>query len=146
MTKNVRDNRWTILFSLFCVIMFQAMLPVGQHFYQVFSSVVAMEGRIVAQTPVYVDIHITGEKLRTCAYIRMFSMTLGTNGLSEARLESVDKPNRGTTKPVGKLDLGVWRVSPVTGSTKASIYVQHDCDSTVVISKIAEVDLTNAAK
>lgn len=146
MTQSVRDNRWTILFSLFCVLSFQALLPFGQHFYQENSSVVTMSGKIVAQTPVYVDIHITGEKLRTCSYIRMFSMTLGPNGLSEARLESVDKPSRGTTKPVGKLDLGIWRVSPVSGATKASIYVQHDCDSTVVISKVAEVDLTKAAK
>ena len=142
MTKPLKDNRWTILFALLCVLAFQAALPVAQHFWQANRPIVAMHGVIVQKTPDHIDIRISGEKLRTCAFVSLSAMTRVDGLMIDAELTRIDgRPDTWTTKPPGKYDLGVWRIRPIEGATKAFVFVQHDCDSTVVLTKIAEVDL-----
>ena len=143
MKNALRSHFWTVVFALAFVVGMQPIAPMLGHWYNENTPVVDMEGVIVERTDESVLIHITGEKLRMCRYVAITAMTSTADGrLEDAYIRKMSgKPQDGSTKPVGNYDLGLWQVWPISGSSKVVVFVQHDCDGAVVLSKIAEVSL-----
>ena len=143
MKQAIQSNFWTVLFALVFVGMMQPLLPMLERWWEKNTPVVDMRGEVVTKTGNSVLIHITGEKIRQCVFVRLTAMTVGKSGaLVDAYLERSDgKPQDGSTKPTGMYDLGLWRVWPTDGSLKAVVFAQHTCGGEVVVSKIAEVTL-----
>lgn len=103
--------------------------------------VVTMSGTLVSRDADSALIDIAGEKHRSCQFlsIRAYSMRDGT--LMDANIERVDRPQDGHTKPVGRYDIGRWRVWPVKHAVGVKVYVKHSCDGRLVLTKISEVAL-----
>lgn len=89
----------------------------------------------------FVLIHVWGEKLQDCAVIHgsleTYSLHKGIRFGAQEQRESGDISSR----PVGKADLGVWKVWPVAGAQRVEMWVSHSCRGYVVRSKIANVSL-----
>ena len=101
--------------------------------------VVAMDGDIVKRGVGFVDIHVYGEKLRKCRYMQTQAFARVDGQLKDMETKRIDTPETGATKPLGRFDIGVWHVSPLPpNTTHAVMYVQHDCDGRVVVTKIAD--------
>lgn len=146
--KPILDNKWTLIFALAFALLMQPVAPLLLNWYNAASPVVSMSGVVVAKSPEAVVIHITGDKLRSCVFIRVTAMVETKYGsLLDAYLERTGgKPHDGATKPIGRHDLGLWRVWPVEGAVRAIVFVQHDCAGAAVLSRIADVDLTGGVK
>ena len=142
------ENRWAMFFGILFAILMQPLAPVLKHVYETSAPVVDMHGVVVERTDESVLIHITGRKLRSCEFMRVTAFTAnGAGELKDAYLERFSgKAQDGATKPVGMHDLGLWRVWPVAGSARASVFAQHDCNGELILSRIADVDLTRSVK
>jgi hypothetical protein len=104
--------------------------------------VVSMQGEIVERTADSVTLHMWGSKNRACKYIGIQGFSQVGNGPKrDTIITRLDMPSEGKTKPAGVFDIGHWRLQPVTGADHVSVYVQHDCDGRVVLTKITEVTL-----
>lgn len=148
MTRAFLENKWVIFLGLMFALLMQPLAPMIKHLYQTSTPVVDMRGEIVEKTDDSVLLHIYGRKLRECEFVRITAFTATKNGeLRDAILERVGgKPQDGATKPIGSHDLGLWTIRPVAGSTRASVFVQHECSGELLLSRIADVDLTKPTK
>lgn len=142
----LNEMRWTVLIA--ATVGF-AMAPLGTAWWDAMLSqydksnpIVTMTGKLVRQDADNVWITVGGEKLRTCTYIRVQAYTRHTSGmLSDAFARRENIPERGETKPLGTYSIGTWRIWPRGDAEAVLMYVLHDCDGRVVITKIAEVTL-----
>ena len=148
MTRLLIDNRWAVILGLIFAVLMQPLSPVINRWYQNSTPVVEMIGTVIERTDDSVLIHISGKKLRSCEFMRVTAFIATADGeLKDAFLERIGgKPQDGATKPVGQHDLGLWRVWPLQNSTRASVFVQHGCNGELVLSRIADVDLTGGVK
>ncbi len=129
------------------LVILVCVLTVGKDyahgFYDQISPVLVMTGKIVARTADTVDIHITGEKRRACAYMGIQAYG-GGGGLTDPaqvlELERIDATSSGATRPPGYYDIGVWRMN-AKGSKTIRVVTQHSCDGRIVLSTIASVTL-----
>lgn len=143
---NMFELRWSILAAA-CVGMLLA--PLGQTWWRGVTSyyddarpVLRMTATVTSVTSDSVVLHLTGEKLRSCRYIRMQAFVRLVDGvLDDIGLLRVDQDEIGSSKPVGKHDFGQWKVWPIKGSRKLVIYAQHDCGDRLVTSKAVEMDI-----
>lgn len=142
MINALRNNFYTILLALVFVGLAQPLAPMARGWWNATAPVVNMKGVLVEKTPDYVLIHITGEKLRACKFVNISAFTEADGNLIDSFITRMGYTKiDGATKPIGKHDLGLWRVYPINGSKKALVYVQHDCAGEVVMTKIAEVSI-----
>ena len=146
--RTVKSMKWTLAFSVVLGVFLSGILaqPLKDAYLEYYDSanpVVKMQGELVSQDDDSVTIHISGEKLRPCRYLRMLSYTITNGQLSDAYHERVlGVPHDGSTKPVGKLDIGLWRIYPKLNADAVAMYVQHDCGGGRITTTLnAEVHL-----
>ena len=103
--------------------------------------VVRYQSEIVSREDNAVSIHVWGEKLRNCQAVpgSLQSYTLRDEVRFDADEQRVLCYE--SSRPVGKVDLGIWRVWPVKGARAVEMYVLHDCDGHLVRSKLVDVKL-----
>lgn len=145
--KRFYETRYTLLLSALLGYFLAASSPltIMLSVYDRVFPVVVMEGTLVTRLDDgSAVIHLTGEKRRDCAYVKIDSYSMNQLGIiKDANQERVDGvPNDGASKPVGKYDLGTWRIFPVDpDASKVSMYSVHRCSDRTVYTKIAEVPL-----
>jgi hypothetical protein len=106
--------------------------------------VVTMTGRIVQRDERSIWIHIQGTKHRDCRYLGLTAHSMDDTGVRhDANIKRDDGiSERGSTKPPGSYDIGIWRIWPVGDDAKAVMVAsEHDCGGVTVRSIIAEVRL-----
>ena len=138
--------RWTVIVAAVVGVW---LAPLGQtawdavqNYYDDSFPVVRMSGRLVKADADSVWLEVSGEKLRTCTYIRIQSYVKSASGvLTDSYVRRENMPERGDNKPLGKFSIGVWRVWPRSDAVAVLLYVQHDCDGRMVSTKVAEVGL-----
>ena len=120
-----------------------AALSAGLAYYDELRPVVRMSGQLVDADHEQVVLRISGDKLRSCQYLSIagyWRMRDGT--LRDANERRIDQEQAGDTKPVGRYDIGEWRLWPrEAGSVAAVCYVSHNCGGRLIVSKIADVEL-----
>lgn len=145
MMKQIREMRWTILLAItvaFAAVQIAVPLLLEARQARIDAQpVVVMQGKIVARDVNSVTLHLWGEKLRACTYIGINAYTRHDGVMKDAFTKRVDVPHTAATKPLGRFDVGNWLVWPIDGAGRVLLYVQHDCNGRVVVTKIAEVDL-----
>lgn len=139
------DTRWTVVLTLVFTIMFGDYAGrVGMSIYNQTADVVNMSAQVVTKDTNSIVLHITGEKLRNCRFVRLtaYYAFKGNGMLVEAFKERLDGPHPdGATRPVGMHDIGYWRIWPTDEASKVLMYVHHECSGETVLSKIAEVTI-----
>lgn len=140
------EFKWTWAFGAFCGAVLAMMLApnLERWLYAAYDSVnpvVRMHGTIVGYEYDAVLIRVSGEKLRDCPVQEksLQSYTL-RNGVYFDAFESKVEGDT-SSRPVGKVDLGVWRVWPTKAGTHVIITVNHRCDGRLITSEIARVPL-----
>jgi hypothetical protein len=148
MMRVFTSMKWTIMFSIalgmfISGIFAQPIKDAYLEYYDAAYPVVAMRGDLVAQDDDAVTIRISGEKLRPCRYLRMLAYTTKNGQLTDAYHErAVGVPDDSITRPVGKMDIGFWRIYPKGNADAVSVYVQHDCGGgRITTTQTAEVHL-----
>lgn len=102
--------------------------------------VVKMRGEIVGRTDSHVIVHMYGEKLRLCKFVKIQGYSKFPDGtLKNINIDRTDVPFKGETRPLGKFNIGTWRLWPIDGARGAAVYIEHDCDKRPVLTKIADV-------
>lgn len=148
MTRTVADwlyrYRW-FPWAVTLAILLTVVLP--QHYDRMrfaMFPVLSMEGVLIGRVGDAAHIHIYGEKLRgiECRYIGISAFADRLVGLPvDLEIRRINIPQTGTTKPAGPWDIGVWEVRPVQGATRVRVYTSHDCQGSLVATKVAEVPL-----
>ena len=136
---------WTVLLGILLGLFIASYIGSIRSFvmntHAEFFPVVKYQAEIVGRKDDFVLIHVWGEKLRDCPAIKdsLESYTVRKDTLFDANEFRIDgNPN---SRPVGKVDLGVWKIWPVEGAKRVRMYVSHDCDGSVIRSKIVDVPL-----
>jgi hypothetical protein len=108
--------------------------------------VIKTEGKLLSVGAGEAVIAIVGEKLRPCTYVRIQAYAVGRDGnLEDAFIARIDAPESGETRPVGSYTLGAWRVWPLPNSKGIVVYANHLCGSRLVLTKIADIPLSEPA-
>ena len=148
MMRVFTSMKWTIMFSIVLGIFLSGIFaqPIKDaylEYYDLAYPVVVMRGSLVSQDEDSVVIHISGEKLRPCRYLRMLSYTSKNGQLTDAyHSRTIGFLDDGSTKPIGKLDVGYWRIFPKQDADAVEMYVQHDCGGgRITTTQTAEVHL-----
>lgn len=100
--------------------------------------VVTMSGKVTNRMDNFVDVQVGGEKHRPCKYVSLQAFTRLNGVLRDSNIKRVDIPSAGDTKPLGIFNIGVWRVWPIDGGHDVVLYVSHDCDGRIVVTKITD--------
>lgn len=136
--------RWTLVFSLITGVLispvfnWSPLLPV----YDELRPIVDMRGDLVRREENAVVIHIWGTRARgDCAYMGVQAYGVKNGVRIGANLRRVDAPEVGTTKPPGTYDIGNWRIWPTDNADAVVVFIQHRCDTRVVSTRIAELDI-----
>jgi hypothetical protein len=111
--------------------------------YDAFVPVVWTRGELVEKADSSVTIRMSGYKLRACRYVGIQAYSIGKSDMrQDAFIRRIDLESRGTTRPRGRYDLGLWEIRPTTGATGVVVYAQHACTPTDLrATKMAEVKL-----
>lgn len=109
--------------------------------YDRISPVVTADVALLAKQPEHIDISLRGQKNRQCAYMDMSAYMHYEGGTFDARIDRIDKPATGVTRPVGRMDMGTWRVQPLKGANRMTVVMQHQCNGRLVLTEIGGVDL-----
>lgn len=144
MIKHLNSMRWTVLFGLVLGAMLSPVWHTAWssalHRYDDTFPIVKMTGRLSRQDDESVWVSIQGQKLRMCTYVRVQGYARDSIGmLSDVYTKREDVPERGDTKPVGSYSMGTWRMWPKGQAVAVLMFVLHDCDGRVVLTKVAEV-------
>lgn len=115
--------------------------PMSGNLYDKIYPVVTMVGKIKGRNEDSVDVQMGGTKHRSCKFLRLQGFTRLDGVLRDSNITRIDAKSEGITKPLGTFDIGVWRVWPINGGTDVVVYVNHDCDGRIVVTKIADAQL-----
>lgn len=110
-------------------------------FYDSISPVVTAEITLLDKQPDHIDVMLRGQKHRQCAYIGVDAYMHYEGGTFDANISRLDKPAAGSTRPVGRLDMGTWRIQPLKGATRMTVVMQHQCSGRLVLTEIGGLDL-----
>lgn len=144
MMKIIHEVRWTIATTLLLGIFLSSsatdyVLSLYRTWYDDTHPVVVMSGTLVARTGSSATIHIKGEKLRQCRFVSLHAYTEKNGELIDAYKERIGRAEDGSTKLVGKHDLGHWLIWPIGDADKVLMTVMHDCAGRLIAAQIAEV-------
>lgn len=143
--RSLLEQRWTVAIGGLIGFL---IAPVGQGLWAAALDVydahrpVAMisTASVVAREADAVMVEMTVRKLRDCTYIRMQAFGSSKGGaLSDAYMRRIDRPEDGSTKPMGEFSIGTWRIWPVGGASSVIVYAQHDCGGRIVQTRLAQV-------
>ena len=111
--------------------------------YDQWNPVIEANAQVTEITPEGVTVHLTGVKHRQCLYVGLSALNPAHNGDIPPRvfIQRVDTPETGETRPLGPLDMGLWRLWPTQGVRHIEIYAQHVCSGRIVVTPVARVDL-----
>lgn len=140
---SLKQMRFTIIFGLLIGVF---MAPWGTAWFNYAASeydeqhpVVKIKADIQEKKNSHVILQMTGDKYRSCLFIRMQAFTAqGSSPLKDAYKARIDYPEGDITKPVGPINYGLWKIWPIDGADRVIVYVQHDCGGRVVQTKIAD--------
>ncbi len=105
--------------------------------------VVEMTGTLLSQQTGEAIIALDGRKIRDCIYLRTRAYAIDSTGhLNDTFIARVDMPETGETRPAGDFRGGMWRVWPLPNSRGIVVYTNHLCGSRVVVTKVANINLT----
>ena len=144
MMKILHEVRWTILVTiLFGVFVSSSMTDrvseLYNDWYDRTHPVVRMSGTLVARTGSSVTIRVKGEKLRQCRFVSLHVHTVKNGEYIDAYKERVGLIEDGSTKQVGKHDLGNWLIWPINDADTVTMTVLHECSGRLITAQIAEV-------
>lgn len=144
MRDAIRDVRWTIVGTLLIGIFLSSsatdyVLATYRTWYDDTHPVVVMAGTLIARTGSSATIHIKGEKLRQCRFVSLHAYTEKDGDLIDAYKERIGRIEDGSSKQVGKHDLGNWLIWPIGDADKIVMTVMHDCQGRLIAAQIAEV-------
>lgn len=148
MIKQTASSVWSVRWTLALALVVGALLSpyiweTVHTLYDKQNPVVNFNGTLLSRSDTEAVIRITGVKLRACVFVpgstQAYSRIKGVlYSLEEEKLSPV-----AGSRPVGAADVGVWKVRPVlAGPQTILMFTQHDCDGRMVVSKIAEIELT----
>ena len=87
-----------------------------------------------------VVLRLEGEKVRDCRFLRIYARSDHPEGALDAAIRRTDAPAVGATRPLGMQAFGAWEIKPVLpGAISVSIFLEHDCNDRIVMSKILRV-------
>ena len=83
---------------------------------------------------------LKGEKYRSCQFLRIDAFTRHDDGvLADAYMRRTDQIQDGSTKPLGRFDMGTWAIWPRDGAMGVVIYSQHACYGRLVQTRLTEL-------
>jgi len=146
MIRMIGEMRWTIVSTLLLGIFLSSsatdyVLSLYRTWYDDTHPVVVMTGTLVSRTGSSATIHIKGEKLRQCRFVSLHAYTEKDGELIDAYKERLGRIEDGSSKQVGKHDLGNWLVWPTNNADKIVMTVMHDCQGRLIAAQIAEVPI-----
>jgi hypothetical protein len=111
--------------------------------YDRFNPVLVTNATIFSATPDEVLLAISGDKRRPCEFRRPLQAfgTFAVGAPIELSIERVDKPEFGTTRPLGPFNAGLWRIWPRGSVASVQVYSTHVCSGRVVTTLYADVRL-----
>lgn len=111
--------------------------------YDVFVPVLWMQSTVVSKDPDSVVLAIKGWKFRECRFHGVQAYSVDKDGYRHwAETKRIDRPEKRTTHPIGKFDIGQWDVRPLIGGAGVLVYVHYACDTDDMrLTKLAEVKL-----
>lgn len=138
--------KWTLVFAVLFGIFIAPTSNSGVHsIYGVYDSMyppVKMQGTLVEKSMDYAIVHIEGENLRQCKFIQMDSYSRRDGYLRYTSEMPFNQASYdANTRPLGTFDMGNWKVWPTKGADAVFLYMEHDCDNRIVVTKVAEVSL-----
>lgn len=146
MKKALHEVRWTIMFTVLIGVLVSSSMTdriadAYNMWYDSRNPVVKMHGTIVDKTGSSIIINIKGEKFRPCRFVSMHAHTSKEGEVIDAYKERLGRIEDGSTKQVGKHDLGNWLIWPISGADTVSVSVMHDCRGRLLTAVIAEIEL-----
>ena len=131
-----------LILGLFGGQVLSGMADVLTEQYDALRPVVKISGERVGADDNAVLIHMVGDKLRDCNYLRVTAFTAdGSGRMRDAYINREARRETGETKPRGSFDFGTWRLWPTDGALRAIVYISHQCGGRIVRTKIADVAL-----
>jgi hypothetical protein len=120
--------------------------PIGDWFleqYDHFSPIIETVAQVVPSQPDDVVIRVTGMKSRKCDFVPPLQVIARSEDGSayEPSIQRLDKPEAGTTRPIGPFGPQLWRIWPKDGATSITVYATYLCAGRKVIEKFAELKL-----
>ena len=137
---------WVVLLSLFFGTCIYAYGPILRRaaldsYYSIFPVVQYKSEVIGKMVDDSVMIHVFGKKLRDCMAL---VNSIETYAIRDGIYYDVDEMKvKGfvSSRPVGIVDLGVWKVWPVQGADHIKSFILHDCDGYIVRSVVIDIRL-----
>lgn len=135
----------TIMFALILGIVLstylpglrEALLTVYDHYYPV----VNYKSEIVGRSEDAVMVRVWGEKLRDCNVVPDSLDSFTVKGGMFYDAAEIRVQGYAANRPVGRVDLGIWKVWPTRLGDSVQMWVLHNCDGHIVRSKIVDVKL-----
>ena len=104
--------------------------------------VLVMRGEVRSVSQDEVILQISGEKKRSCQFLRISAYTRDAVGnMQSANIKRIGVQELGITRPIGKADIGTWRIWPRDGASGVLVFVTHNCSDRTVTTKVADVVL-----
>jgi hypothetical protein len=108
--------------------------------YDARNPVLKLDAKVVLATADSVVISATGDKVRSCQYVRLQAYGVDTNGvLYDASIERIDQFEDKDSKPVGSFNFGTWRIWPRGNSVRVQIFSQYLCGQRMVVQRILDL-------
>jgi hypothetical protein len=117
------------------------MIEVAKDYYDELNPVwTKMRATDVKLSDEVITMSIQGTKSRDCRYLRIYALSEHATGYVTAEIRRTDHAIVGATRPLGFQHMGVWEIKPVLpAALSVSIFVEHECDSRLVLSKMLNV-------
>ena len=106
-----------------------------------FFPIVAYKAKVLSHDSKEAIIHISGHKLRDCEVIKGSLQTYAVKDGVYFDIQEERVTGDSSSRPVGLVDLGAWRVYPILGAQRVVMTITHDCDGHKIKSEIANVIL-----
>lgn len=140
------EVRWTIMMTILVGVFVSSSMTdrvseLYNAWYDKTHPVVKMTGTLVSRTGSSVTIHVKGEKLRQCRFVSLHVHAVKDGESIDAYKERLGRIEDGSSKQVGKHDLGQWLIWPINDADTVTMTVMHDCDGRLLSAQIAEVPI-----
>lgn len=119
------------------------VIDAGMERYDQMFPVIQVETRIVSHQDGQVVLHMVGDKRRSCIFVGINAYASKPRAEMPSRIymQRVDIPSTGETRPVGRFDMGTWRVWPTENTREIAVYTQHVCNGRLVATPIARLNI-----
>jgi len=147
--KRVRGLRWAWLPAVVGLLIgaLVALIVIGAaqwliRQYDSMHPVVSAHITVIASTPDHVDVRLVTSRLRACRYLpppTVLAQQVGGGEDMVLYAKRLDAPSQGTSYAVGTRVRSEWRLWPVAGAKKISLWANYDCDGRPVVNHLGDV-------